>query len=113
MRGVPTLLLHAAANLIDNAIKHAPQGGEVVVTTFRDHGGACLSVADNGSGIAPELRERALRRFGRLDESRSTPGSGLGLTLAQTVARVHRGQLILTDNHPGLRVELRLAADSD
>jgi signal transduction histidine kinase len=110
-QGVPSLLLHAAANLIDNAVKYSPRGGQVVVRTFLDHGDACLSVADQGAGIAPDQRERAVRRFGRLDESRSAPGSGLGLTLVQTVARLHRGQLVLTDNHPGLRAELRLGAN--
>jgi signal transduction histidine kinase len=111
VKGVPSLLLHAAANLIDNAVKHSPRGGKVVVRTFLDQGSACLSVADQGPGIAPELREQALRRFGRLDESRSTPGSGLGLTLVQTVARLHRGQLLLTDNKPGLRADLRFGSE--
>lgn len=73
------------------------------------HGAASsLSIGDRGPGIAPEARERALQRFSRLDESRSTPGSGLGLSLVATVARVHRGQLVLADNQPGLRAELRL-----
>jgi len=54
-----------------------------------------------------------VQRFSRLDESRSTPGSGLGLSLVATVARVHRGQLVLADNQPGLRAELRLPLSPD
>lgn len=108
--GVPALLLHAAANLIDNALKHAPEGGKITVTTAHDDGVAVLSVTDTGPGIPEASREAALARFHRLDESRSTPGSGIGLSLVSTVARVHRGRLDLLDNEPGLRVELRLPA---
>jgi len=107
-RGVSSLLLHATANLIDNAIKHGTLGGQIVVATAIHGAASSLTIADRGPGIAPDARERALQRFSRLDESRSTPGSGLGLSLVATVARVHRGQLILADNHPGLRAELWL-----
>lgn len=106
MRGVRALLLHMTANLIDNAIKHSPPGSSIVVSTSSQGGLIHLSVADNGPGIPPEQRGLALRRFGRLDESRSTLGSGLGLALVQTVARVHRGHFALSDNHPGLVAEL-------
>ena len=106
MKGARPLLLHMTANLIDNAIKHSPQGGRIVVTTSTDSATAQLSVADNGPGIPQGSKELALRRFGRLDESRSSPGSGLGLTLVQTVARVHRGHLSLSDNTPGLLAEV-------
>ncbi len=107
-RGVSSLLLHATANLIDNAIKHGAPGGQIIVATVTHGAASSLSVGDRGPGIAPDARERALQRFSRLDESRSTPGSGLGLSLVATVARVHRGQLVLADNQPGLRAELRL-----
>lgn len=106
MHGVRALLLHMTANLIDNAIKHSPPGSTVVVSTSSQGGSVHLSVRDNGPGIPPEQRGQALRRFGRLDESRSTLGSGLGLALVQTVVRVHRGQFLLSDNHPGLVAEL-------
>jgi signal transduction histidine kinase len=107
MRGVRALLLHMVANLIDNAIKHSPSGGgNIVLTTSSDGTFARFSVADNGHGIPIGLRNRAMQRFGRLDESRSSPGSGLGLALVQTVARVHRGRIALSDNSPGLIAEL-------
>jgi signal transduction histidine kinase len=72
-----------------------------------------ISVADNGPGIPEADRERVLDRFVRLEWSRSKPGSGLGLSLAAAVARLHNGQLKLEDNHPGLRVTLVLPADNN
>ena len=106
LNGVRALLLHLAANLLDNAIKYSPTGSSIIVSTAGDGLTAHVSVADAGPGITPATRDHALRRFGRLDESRSTPGSGLGLTLVQTVARVHHGQLTLSDNKPGLLAEV-------
>jgi signal transduction histidine kinase len=67
-----------------------------------------ITVADNGPGIAPPDRERAVERFIRLDESRTRPGSGLGLALVQAVARLHGGRLDLADAHPGLAATLVL-----
>jgi signal transduction histidine kinase len=69
---------------------------------------ACLSVSDNGPGIAADQHEKALRRFGRLDPARGKPGSGLGLSLVRAVARLHHGALMLDDAAPGLRVLLEL-----
>ena len=65
-----------------------------------------LVVSDRGPAIPPQCRERALQRFGRLDETRTTPGSGLGLSLVQAVVRLHGGSLRFEDNDPGLRVVL-------
>jgi signal transduction histidine kinase len=70
-------------------------------------------VADNGPGIAEEHRSRVRERFVRLEESRSKPGAGLGLSLASAVAQLHRGNLLLCDNEPGLRAILRLPAALD
>jgi signal transduction histidine kinase len=67
-----------------------------------------LSVADGGSGIPEADRGRAIERFVRLEKSRSAPGSGLGLSLASAVARLHGGELILEDNHPGLKTVISL-----
>lgn len=102
MRGVRPLLLHMAANLVDNAIKHSPAGGSIIVATSSDSLTSRISIADSGPGIPRHSKELALSRFGRLDESRSSPGSGLGLSLVQTVARVHHGRLSLSDNAPGV-----------
>jgi len=109
-RGSRALLLHAAVNLIDNAIKYG--GGErpIEIRTRSVAGLSELSVADRGPGIAAADRDRALERLVRLDVSRTRPGSGLGLSIAAAVARVHGGRVGLTDNEPGLRAAILLPA---
>ena len=72
-----------------------------------------IAVADRGPGIAPEDRERVLKRFVRLEKSRTEPGTGLGLSLVQAVARLHGGSVRLEDNRPGLRVVLTLPKRPD
>ena len=108
------LIGQAVANLIDNAIKYGPAGNRslelarirVDVTVTADE--AEIAVADHGPGIAAQNRERALKRFVRLDESRTHPGTGLGLSLVAAVARLHGGRVQLEDNKPGLCVRLIL-----
>ncbi len=107
-RGHAQLLAQATANLLDNAVKYTPAGGRIAVTVARDGDAATIAVADDGAGIPESERERAPRRFVRLDASRSTPGSGLGLSLVETVVRLHGGTLRLDDNRPGLRAILTL-----
>jgi signal transduction histidine kinase len=108
------LLGQALANLIDNAIKHAPLPcGEaraiaVTLSAIREANDLVVKVADNGIGIPAADRERVLQRFVRLEQSRSQPGSGLGLSLAAAVARLHHGTISLGDGDPGLVVTLRL-----
>jgi signal transduction histidine kinase len=110
------LLSQALANLVDNAIKYAPlrEGGGPALTirleAKREGDDIMLSVADNGPGIAPEDRGRAVQRFVRLERSRSEPGSGLGLSLVAAVARLHHGSIELGDAGPGLVVTMRLPA---
>jgi len=111
VRGNRELVSQALANLIDNAIKHAgPEASknngapaEIVVGAVADSERITLSVADRGPGIPDADRGRVVERFVRLEQSRSEPGSGLGLSLASAVARLHGGELKLEDNHPGLR----------
>jgi signal transduction histidine kinase len=109
------LVSQALANLVDNAIKYAVQpdgvngaSPEVVVRALSEGDRIMLTVADSGPGIAPEDRPRALERFVRLEQSRSQPGSGLGLSLASAVARLHGGELSLEDNVPGLKSVIAL-----
>jgi signal transduction histidine kinase len=105
------LVSQALANLIDNAIKYAgPETSkingaqaEIVVGSGTDGERITLSVADRGPGIAEADRGRVVERFVRLEQSRSLPGSGLGLSLASAVARLHGGELKLEDNQPGLK----------
>ncbi len=108
------LIGQALANLIDNAIKYLPENADethqpavmVGARLSKDH--VELVVADNGPGIPESDRERVLERFVRLETSRTRPGSGLGLSLAAAVARLHGGTIRLEDNAPGLRVVLSL-----
>ena len=65
---------------------------------------AVITVSDTGPGIAPDMRQKVLERFFRLDQARSEPGSGLGLSLVSAVAELHNGDLLLDDAEPGLRV---------
>jgi len=115
VRGNRELVSQALANLIDNAIKYAGPNGqlngapaEIVVKAGNDGERIALSVADRGPGIAEADRGRVVERFVRLEQSRSAPGSGLGLSLAAAVARLHGGELKLEDNHPGLRSTIAL-----
>jgi signal transduction histidine kinase len=115
VRGNRELVSQALANLVDNAIKYAGPNGElngapaeIVVKAGNDGERIALSVADRGPGIAEADRGRVVERFVRLEQSRSEPGSGLGLSLAAAVARLHGGELKLEDNHPGLRSTIAL-----
>jgi len=99
------LVSQAIANVADNAIKYTPAGGTVTIATASDPMPR-ITVTDSGPGIPAELREHAKQRFVRLDAQRSTPGSGLGLSLVDAVAKLHNARLSLEDNHPGLRVSL-------
>jgi signal transduction histidine kinase len=115
VRGNRELVSQALANLIDNAIKYAGPNGkvngvpaEIVVQAGNDGERITLSVADRGPGIPDADRSRVVERFVRLEQSRSEPGSGLGLSLASAVARLHGGELKLEDNQPGLRTTIAL-----
>ncbi len=123
MHGNRELVSQALANLVDNAIKYAapnnatlapdqsPLNGaqpEIVVKAAGEGDRILLTVADTGPGIPADDRARAVERFVRLEQSRSLPGSGLGLSLAHAVARLHGGELRLEDNAPGLRSVLAL-----
>jgi signal transduction histidine kinase len=117
VRGNRELIGQALANLIDNALKYgsrgegAGMGANVAIVAEREGDRVVITVADDGPGIAAKDRERVLERFVRLEESRSAPGSGLGLALVAAVARLHGGEIALLDNLPrGLKVVLRLPA---
>src|SRR5271154_6590969 len=111
--GDPVLLAQALSNLIDNALKYAPQNGAIeVAVRKRDSAGAEISVADNGPGIDDAEKSKVVERFYRGDASRGTPGVGLGLSLVQAVAKLHGSALELSDRNPGLRVVLTLPPES-
>jgi signal transduction histidine kinase len=98
------LLFQAFANLVDNAIKYTPFDGCMSITVNSVQYGAQVLIADNGPGIPTAARDKVFERFYRLDESRNTPGNGLGLSLVAAVIKLHDATLVLEDNQPGLRV---------
>ena len=110
VRGQAQLLAQAVANLLDNAVKNTPSGGQISVSMENDGRNVTLTVADTGPGIPEADRERVLERFVRLEPSRQGPGTGLGLSLVAAVAKLHGATLRLEDNSPGLLVSLRLPA---
>ncbi len=105
------LIGQAIANMIDNAIKYGragPAPGAVEVDLSITASDVRITVSDRGPGIPTLDRERVLKRFVRLEESRTQPGTGLGLSLVAAVARLHGGHIRLEDNAPGLRIVLVL-----
>jgi signal transduction histidine kinase len=102
------LLAQAVSNLIENAIRYGAAGGEIIVGVKRNADHVRVEVSDRGPGIPSERRSEARRRFGRLDSSRSAEGAGLGLALAEAIAHLHDGELVLEDNAPGLLTAIEL-----
>ena len=112
IEGDGDLLTQMTVNLVENALRHTPRGCTVRLSALRTADGAVLSVADDGPGVPAAERERLFDRFYRLERSRSTPGSGLGLALVQAVARLHRGEVSLGDRRPGLEARIVIPAVS-
>ncbi|HEX3675826.1 MAG TPA: HAMP domain-containing sensor histidine kinase [Sphingomicrobium sp.] len=102
------LLAQALSNLLENAIRYGSKGGEIDVRVQPGEKRIRIEVADRGPGIPLNRREEAMKRFGRLDSSRSDEGAGLGLALAQSIAHLHDGELHLQDNRPGLLTSLEI-----
>lgn len=105
VRGEKQLLGQVTANLIENALRHTPAGSRIEVSV----GGAprpYLAVRDNGPGIPDDERSSVLKRHYRLERSRTTEGSGLGLSLVAAIADLHDADLTLRDARPGLEVRL-------
>jgi len=108
IEGNRSLIAQALANLVDNAIKYTPPGGKVRIRAANTSADMELSVADSGPGIPAADRPRVTERFVRLEASRNSPGTGLGLSLVVAVAHFHRAELVLEDNMPtGLKAVLR------
>lgn len=105
--GDPELLTQLIVNLLENAMRHCAPGSHVVCTVAEEADAVVLRIADNGTGIPADEREKVLRRLYRLEKSRSTPGSGLGLSMVKAIADLHGAALSLGDNKPGLVVAIR------
>jgi signal transduction histidine kinase len=106
--GHPGLLSRAVSNLLENAIRYAPERSEICVRTGIEGARAVVSVSDHGVGIAPSDRDRILEPFVTLDASRSDGTTGLGLALVASVARLHEGRVAMADNEPGLVVSIEI-----
>mgnify|MGYP006274431537 CR=1 FL=1 len=107
------LFAQALAYVIDNALKYGwspDRPPEITVSLTREENAVVTTVADRGPGVPERERDRVLERFVRLDESRSKPGNGLGLSLAAGIMKLHAGRILLEDNGPGLKVKLILPA---
>ncbi len=111
VKGDRELLLQLFANLLENALRHSPAGSKIALRAARRGGCAEIVVADNGAGIPAPLRAKVLQRFYRLENSRTTPGNGLGLSLANAIVKLHEASLELADSEPGLRVSVTIALD--
>jgi signal transduction histidine kinase len=105
VRGDRDLLFQAFANLLDNAIKYTPRGGSIRLSLEEDASGPRIRIIDSGPGIPENSREQVFKRFFRLEQSRHTPGNGLGLSLVEAVARLHQANIEL-GGEPGLDVSL-------
>lgn len=103
--GDTELLFQLCVNLVENAIRHTPNGTEIVL---RIKSPATLEVSDNGRGIDAKQRSKVQERFYRLEQSRTTPGNGLGLALVAAIAALHGSSLALEDNGPGLITSIAL-----
>jgi signal transduction histidine kinase len=116
VRGNREFLAQALANILDNAVKYTPSGGAIMLRARRRSSGEVeYSVTDTGPGVPEDDRDRVIERFVRLENSRSQPGAGLGLSLVSAVAEAHGGRLELAEGPgkvgemgPGLRVALVL-----
>jgi signal transduction histidine kinase len=101
------LLTQMLVNLFENALRHAGPDTRIVVASGRNGvGGPWLSVRDNGPGVPASERQRVFDRFYRLERSRTTPGSGLGLAMAAAAARLHGAEIELRDADPGLEARV-------
>jgi signal transduction histidine kinase len=100
------LLTQLFANLIENAIRHSPRGTSLGVDLAAQDGRYIAVVWDTGPGIPAEERENVFRRLYRMEQERTTPGSGLGLSMVAAIAELHAAEITLKDNGPGLRVEV-------
>ncbi|HTL91886.1 MAG TPA: ATP-binding protein, partial [Steroidobacteraceae bacterium] len=106
VQGNRQLLAQLLTNLIENGLKYVPAGGRIEVAVRRVADRVSLVVSDNGPGIAAADRSRAAQPFVRFGSAGE--GSGLGLSLAAAIARLHRGRLALESNEPGLKVVVEL-----
>ena len=104
----PDLISQLITNLVENAGRHGPPGTLIRIITSQREGAAVVTVEDDGPGIPAAERAAVTQRFYRLEQSRTSPGSGLGLSIVAAIARLHHARLELEDALPGLRVRVTI-----
>jgi signal transduction histidine kinase len=109
IHGNRQLVAQVISNLLENAHKYAGEDAKIELQVRHVGQNVDLSVSDNGPGIPEDKFNEVLKRYVRLDNARSSVGNGLGLSLVNAIAKLHRGTLTLTDNGPGLRITLTLS----
>jgi len=100
------LMAQALSNLIENAIKYAGRGADISISAIRNKDHISIMIADDGPGIPSADRKKALQRFARLSPERKEGGMGLGLYLVSVILKIHKFELSLLDNKPGLKAEI-------
>jgi signal transduction histidine kinase len=105
-RGDRELLLQLFANVLENAVRHCPNGALIEVGARKAVDGTVVSICDNGPGIPEDMKAKVFQRFFRLEPSRTTPGNGLGLSLVKAIASLHDISVELRSNQPGLIVQV-------
>jgi len=113
MFGDRELLMQLVVNLVENAIRHCPDNTQITIDAGQDDVGVWLSIADNGPGVPQADRKKVFRRLYRAESSRTTEGTGLGLSLVKAIADLHCGRIELSDNQPGLKIKVSFARDCD
>ncbi len=113
IRGDRELLVQLFANVIENAIRHCPPGTRISIALHDEPQGFRAELCDNGPGIPEGDREKVFRRLYRLERARTTPGSGLGLTLVAAIAELHDASIALKDQAPGLHVAISFPHAAD
>jgi signal transduction histidine kinase len=106
--GDSNLIAQALANLIDNAVKFTPNGGKIIIKLYSNEKDIIFKIRDTGPGIPEEFQEKVFERLYRIDDSRSTLGSGLGLSLVNAVVKSHNFKIKLKNINPGLEVKIVL-----
>ena len=109
--GDPDLLMQLISNLVENALRHTPAGTAIRIAVSGAADSATFTISDNGPGINPADRGKVFRRFYRGEKSRTSGGNGLGLSLCKAIAELHHATIRLTDNDPGLRIDIRFATN--
>jgi len=106
IEGDRDLLVQLCANLVENSIRYSPAETQIELLAVRSGDSVLVTFDDNGPGIPIEERSKVFQRLYRIDQSRTRPGNGLGLSLVKAVAELHGAHIDLGDNDPGLRVSI-------